>query len=139
MEPEVRAKISATLTGRKQSAGSIELRASMLRGRKYAPDHCAKISAGKMGRKASLETIAKLIASHKGVPLSAERRAACSKRLKEMNHKGESHPMSKLKEGDIRAIRASLESNAEMAKKFQINPSTVSQIRSRKRWGHISD
>jgi len=44
---------------------------------------------------------------------------------------------AKLTEDDIRAIRASTDTLEAIARRFNIVPSAVSNIRHRKRWGHV--
>lgn len=45
---------------------------------------------------------------------------------------------AKLSEDDVRFIRESVAAQRDLAERFQIDPSTVSQIKSRKRWKHLA-
>ena len=47
---------------------------------------------------------------------------------------GELHPGAKLTAADIKIIRASSELGIELAKRFSVSPSTISQIRHYRRW-----
>jgi hypothetical protein len=75
---ETRAKISASLLGRKQSAETIAKRAATHTGMKRPPGTGEKISAANRGRKHSAEHSAKIAASRRGKPLSFEHRAKLS-------------------------------------------------------------
>lgn len=53
---------------------------------------------------------------------------------------GESHPNSKLTEADIRSIREALgrgESGYSLAKLYNVDPMTISDIKHRKWWKHV--
>jgi len=50
---------------------------------------------------------------------------------------GESHWIAKITEDDVRAIRASAEDQKDIAKRYGITQSTVSDIKRRKSWRHI--
>ena len=50
---------------------------------------------------------------------------------------GEKHGGAKLTEMSVKQIRASTELQKVTARQFGVSISTVSFIRSRKRWGHI--
>lgn len=55
--------------------------------------------------------------------------------------KGEANYNAKLTEGDVREIRALADSgvpNKHIAQQFKLDRSTVSHIRSRKRWAHVA-
>lgn len=54
---------------------------------------------------------------------------------------GQDHPMAKLTDNDIRAIRLLLAdgvSQVEIARRFTVTPSTISWIASRKHWAHVA-
>ncbi len=51
--------------------------------------------------------------------------------------RGDAHYRAKLTEADVLAIRASSLTQIELGKIFNIDPSTVSNIRTRKNWKHI--
>lgn len=48
--------------------------------------------------------------------------------------KGERHPLAKLTVLDVEKIRQSSESNKNLAAQFKVNPSTISRVRSGKRY-----
>jgi hypothetical protein len=50
---------------------------------------------------------------------------------------GEHNGRAKIGEADVRAIRADRRRRAQIAEHYAIHPSTVSQIRSRRRWVHV--
>lgn len=50
---------------------------------------------------------------------------------------GEKHPKAKLSEGDIRAIRASTDSDAVLAKRYGVSTPTIWRIKTRKIWKHL--
>jgi hypothetical protein len=52
-------------------------------------------------------------------------------------HSGERCSWAKLKSQDVIAIRESQESQAELAAKYRVDPSTICQILSYKRWKHL--
>lgn len=52
--------------------------------------------------------------------------------------RGESHSMAKLDAVDVRAIRGSHESSAELAFIFGVSPSTIRNVRNRTTWGHVA-
>ncbi len=54
------------------------------------------------------------------------------------SHAGELHGMSKLKETDVRMIRASAEPNPVLARKFGVTPSAIGLIKRRKTWSHLT-
>jgi group I intron endonuclease len=70
---ETRAKISATLTGHKQSPEQIEKRAQKLRGRKMPPGFAEAASARMLGRKPSPETLEKMRRARRVFPEEAIR------------------------------------------------------------------
>jgi len=89
---EVRARISASLKGRKKSAATRARMSAAQKGRKLSPEHCAKIgdlkrglvhtpetraklSAALMGRKKSPEHCANISAARKGMVFTPEHRA----------------------------------------------------------------
>ena len=51
---------------------------------------------------------------------------------------GENHPSSKLTEDQVYQIRASVEPQKELAKRFGVSPSTISRICTGKTWTHLS-
>ena len=51
--------------------------------------------------------------------------------------RGESNPTSKLKEQDVKYIRNSMESHASLARKYNVSPTTISDVRIRKIWKHL--
>ena len=53
------------------------------------------------------------------------------------NMKGENHSMVKLTEKQVLAIRASKSTQKILAAEYGVSPSTISMIKSRKRWKHI--
>jgi HNH endonuclease len=55
----------------------------------------------------------------------------------DLNHKGENSPTHKLTEHDVLAIRMNrVDSNVDLAKRFEVSPNHISDIRSGKRWRH---
>lgn len=52
-------------------------------------------------------------------------------------HRGESHWSTKLTADDVRAIRASTEKQRDIAQKYGLTQTTVSDIKRRKSWAHI--
>lgn len=54
------------------------------------------------------------------------------------NHeRGEARYCAKMNEEKVREIRASGESVSALAKHYRVNPGTISNIRTRKRWRHV--
>jgi hypothetical protein len=51
--------------------------------------------------------------------------------------RGEHHHAAKLRDGDVVAIRQSAASLLELAKDYDVHPSTISLVRARKIWRHI--
>ena len=51
---------------------------------------------------------------------------------------GERHHQAKLTEQDVRAIRASAEAGALLARRYGVTPSAVCSIRKRRTWAHLS-
>lgn len=51
---------------------------------------------------------------------------------------GEDHPFSKLTDADVRAIRASDLSHAELGRAYGVSRTNIGYIRSRKTWQHVS-
>lgn len=120
--PEVRAKIAATLTGRKQAPRSAEWRAAISRagkGRKFSPEHCARIGASKR----TPESIARMRAlglAQRGRKMSEAFRNACAERWRGRKHteetkakmsawqRGGSSHRAKLTWDQVRMIRRSL-------------------------------
>jgi hypothetical protein len=51
--------------------------------------------------------------------------------------KGQKTNRTNLTEDDIRAIRAALGTNVEIAKRYGVVPHTISRIRTGARWGHV--
>lgn len=60
-------------------------------------------------------------------------------RARSGNVYGEAHGAAKLKKEMILEIRASNDSNKALAGKFGVDPSTISLIRSRLRWKHVTE
>lgn len=52
--------------------------------------------------------------------------------------RGVEKPFAKLTDDDVRAIRAADGTQSEIARRFGIDQSGVSEIRSRKRWAHVT-
>lgn len=52
-------------------------------------------------------------------------------------HKGETHWSTKLTEDDVRAIRASTEKQRDLAARYGLTQTTISDIRRRKSWAHV--
>lgn len=52
---------------------------------------------------------------------------------------GSRNGIAKLTEAEVRAIRAASETHGEIARRFHIDPSNVSYIRSGKAWRHVDD
>lgn len=55
--------------------------------------------------------------------------------------KGEAHPMSKLRESDVRAIRerhSAGERQSVLAREFRVDRATVCEIISRRKWAHVA-
>lgn len=60
-------------------------------------------------------------------------------RLKRTNpRRGERSPLAKLSEADVRYIREAPRTGRELAKAFKVSPATISLIRNRRVWAHIS-
>lgn len=56
-----------------------------------------------------------------------------------VDNKGENHGMHKLSKGDVIYIRSvASESNADLARRFDISERTISDIKLRKSWKHIA-
>jgi hypothetical protein len=53
--------------------------------------------------------------------------------------RGDSHPLARLCEADVRAIRASDETYAVLARRYAVSPGTIGAIRQRKCWKHLDD
>ena len=51
---------------------------------------------------------------------------------------GENHPCSKFSNDDVRMIRADVRKNVEIARQYGVNPSSISEIRSRKTYAHVA-
>lgn len=77
LSDESKRKISASLTGKKQSKEVVEKRASQLRGRKLHPEHIAKCIATRKARQHKLSEASrqKMRDSHKNKKISEEHRA----------------------------------------------------------------
>jgi len=62
--------------------------------------------------------------------------------MADMGRKGKKagmrHHMAKLSDGDVRAIRASTDRGVDLAERYGVSTATISVIRSRKVWKHIS-
>jgi len=58
--------------------------------------------------------------------------------MKDRQARGTDFPISKFNEADILKIRAMAESNLITAKIFGVDPSTISYIRIRKTWRHVT-
>lgn len=56
---------------------------------------------------------------------------------KQRHHHGETHRSHKLTEQDVRDIRASTLSHAELTKMYPVGQSVISRIRARKAWRHV--
>lgn len=54
-----------------------------------------------------------------------------------VDRKGEKHPERKLREEDVMFIRESEMRNMDLAKKFNVSRTAISDIRCRRRWKHI--
>ena len=52
---------------------------------------------------------------------------------------GEERGSAKLTDAAVREIRASPLKNRELAEKFGVDPSIVSEVKARKRWHHVKD
>jgi hypothetical protein len=52
---------------------------------------------------------------------------------------GEYHPLARLNEADVRAIRASDETYAALGRRYGVSPGTIGAIRQRKCWKHLDD
>lgn len=50
---------------------------------------------------------------------------------------GDTHPLAKLKENDVRFIRETKESIVDLAKKFNISRAHIHSIRKKRTWAHI--
>ena len=62
----------------------------------------------------------------------------CADRMKHGSApKGESHPNSKLKAGDVIAIRKSIDSSSSLSRKYGVARSRISRIRSRLEWSWL--
>jgi len=59
--------------------------------------------------------------------------------LRKRQPRGETHPLSRLNEDDVRAIRASHETYAALSKRYSVSPGTIGAIRQRKCWKHLKD
>jgi len=98
--PETRAKISATLRGRKLGPHSPEHRAKLsasLRGHEVSPETRAKLSAANRGRKHTPESLAKMSAASMGNKNSlgrkhTEEEKAKMRRRRKGRCTGENHP-----------------------------------------------
>ncbi len=53
--------------------------------------------------------------------------------------KGEAHPMTKLTDDDVRAIRASVGTEREVAEKYGVSGTCIGYIRRRQTWKHVPD
>jgi hypothetical protein len=51
---------------------------------------------------------------------------------------GESHPKAKLTDDDVRQIRASDETTAELARRYGVTPPNIADIRKGKTWRHVT-
>jgi hypothetical protein len=58
---------------------------------------------------------------------------------RQKGNKGGDHPESKLKETDVINIFLSSESIKELAKQYNVEPCTISNIRNSRSWGHITE
>lgn len=56
---------------------------------------------------------------------------------KERQPRGEAHGLSRLKERDVRMIRASARTHTEMARKLGVCRQTIANIRNGRTWGHV--
>jgi len=59
--------------------------------------------------------------------------------VKGRQHRGETTGTSKLKEEQVRAIKADTRSNTAVARAYGVVKSLISEIRSGKKWAHIRD
>lgn len=50
---------------------------------------------------------------------------------------GENHPLAKLTEKDVKAIRLSTESNTVLAQTFGVKPVTISAVKTGRLWPHV--
>lgn len=76
LSEEARAKISASLRGKKFSAETIAKRSASISGRKFSDEHRAKLSAAHAGKKHTPEQTAKIAAANKGRKFTEQHRAA---------------------------------------------------------------
>lgn len=53
-------------------------------------------------------------------------------------NRGEARPIARLNETIVREIRASKENNCALARRYQVNVSTVRHVRIGRTWGHVS-
>lgn len=53
-------------------------------------------------------------------------------------HRGESHAHARLTEAAVRAIRASADRSAILAKQYGVSPRTIRDARSGKQWSHVN-
>ncbi len=51
--------------------------------------------------------------------------------------KGENHPLAKLKEIQVRDILSSGDTQASLARKYEVSEATISLIKSGARWKHV--
>ncbi len=50
---------------------------------------------------------------------------------------GSAHPGSKLTEEDVLEIRKSVENNGTLSKRYNVSPTTITQIKKRERWNYL--
>ena len=117
----------------------------------FTDKHCAECGGTKMLEIDHVDASEKV--SHKVWSWSASRRQAeqakcqvlCADCHQDKTNRagetgrGEKNRTTKLTEMDIRAIRSSSESVAEIMKRFGIGNAQVYRIRSRKQWRHVED
>jgi group I intron endonuclease len=102
--PERRAKMSAAMKGRKQTAEHRAKHSAAITGRKLTEEHKAKVSAAGKGRIKSQEEIEKIAASHRGKKRSPEARARISAGIKAAHEK-----RRLIKEAEKEAINTGIE------------------------------
>ena len=152
---ETRAKIGAAHKGKKHSAESKAKMSAAKKGRKLSAEHKAKIGAAKKGRKLSAEHKAKMSKAKKGRKHSAESKAKMSKAKKgkktsaetkaklSASQAGEKAHNAKLTEEIVIEILYQLKFHYylgmvnDLAKKYGVSPTSISEIKNNRTWKHI--